>query len=206
MWSSLIITAVLVGVIPSPSRVDPSPSEIAAGLTAAGAEVLPPPEVIEHVAALASVALETGVLQRIETRGGQDDRAQTTRGFWGVIAPEWRDTSGAHSIAVGECRTALIIDQLDPCLDALIPELWISHAARLQSTIVMRLTMADGLGPIDRARVTSALLTVRDRAVQRLQLVVDDDALDADLRAEALEVGVVLAGIAGSAEANGEPE
>lgn len=68
MWSSLVIAAVLVGVIPSPPRVDPSLSEIAAGLTAAGTEVLPPPEVIEHVAMLASVALETGVLEQIETR------------------------------------------------------------------------------------------------------------------------------------------
>jgi len=206
VWSSLIIASVLVGVGQTPPRLDPEPSQIAAALEAAGVDVLPPPEAIEKLTVLASVASEAGVLARIETDGDDRGGLQETRSFWGVIGPEWRDTSGAHARSVGECRAALIIDQLDPCREALIPELWVSHAARLQSTIVMRLAMVDALGPIDRERVGSALLTIRDRAVERMRLVIDDEALDDDLRVEALDVGVVLAGIAGLADESDDPE
>lgn len=209
MWSLLIIVLTSwTGIAP----VQPvSVGSVEAVLRSAGLRELPDAQHLADLATLVDVAIERDVMLPLVAVDANDvvDRVALVDDAWGVVGPEWRDISSRFVGPVIACRNEVLQVEASSCVDELEPTLWLAHAERLSATIVMRLSMADALGPIDRQRVTGGLLAERDRTVDRMMALVGDvgddgvRATDPD-RILALELGVVLAGIDGSASGAGE--
>ena len=188
-----------------------SVESVEAVLRSAGLRELPDAQHLGDLSTLVDVALERGVMLPYGAVEASDvvERVALVDDTWGVVGPEWRDISGRFVGPVIACRNEVLHVETSTCLDELEPTLWLAHAERLSATIVMRLSMADALGPIDRQRVTGGLLAERDRTVERLMELVGDvgndgvGATDPD-RMLALDLGVVLAGINGSDPGAGE--
>lgn len=187
-----------------------SVGSVEAVLRSAGLSELPDAQHLADLAALVDVASQRGVvMQHVLDATDVAERVNAADDTWGVVGPEWRDISGRFVGPVIACRNDMLHMSTSTCLDEMEPTLWLAHAERLAGTIVMRLSMADALGPIDRQRVTGGLLAERDRVVERLMALVGDvgddgvGATDPD-RVLALDLGVVLAGISGSDRAVSE--
>ena len=202
MWTSIVISVVLgfgqLGVSLGP----PSTGEVADALVAAGVMGSVEPAQLDELAALVGAARDAGVLAGIASGADPADRVEAVGSFWGVVGPEWRDVAGRSVLDLITCRQSMVAGGGEACRRDLSHGLWLAHAERLRSTIVMRLSMAEDLGPIDRDRVTRALLIVRDRAVLRMLSIVGDEdgAQGGGDREMASEVGAVLGGIAGTSD------
>lgn len=211
MWPTLLC-AVLIAAPLSASHPSPSSATtVGTSLLAVGATRLPAPEHLDDLATLFDVAVRVNAASSMPLRAADvADAISAESELWGVVGPEWRDVAGTHAADTLACRETLLGDPIDPCLETLSVTVSFAHAERLRSTIVMRLTMAEGLGSIDRGRVFGGLAIARDRAVERMQRIVAADDVLLDVagvdRAGALEVGAVLLGIADPLTTRGDGE
>lgn len=196
MWSVIVVAGLVMLSPVAGSQV--TPAQVSTLLELAGVSEIVDPLALDDLTALVADAQRAGILGPIDTRVTRDDRVDQTSAFWGAVGPEWRDVASRQVVDLLNCRQQVLAIDDGSCRASLEQRLWLDHAERLRSTIVMRLSMAESLGSVDRERVSTALLTVRDRAVERMRLIVEEP-ISAD-QYLALEVGSVLAGIAADSE------